>query len=92
MLLFPVHRDSSQRPASLANLEAFAATELNDFFFGQTAASRCEGLPTFRDLTPSPSSGRTGGLVETKLMTRSPTLRYVYLPSAGCGVERDPSV
>ena len=28
----------------------------------------CEGLPTFRELTPSPSSGYAGGLVVPKLM------------------------
>ena len=32
-------------------------------FLGQTAASGCEGFPTFRELIPSPSSGCTGGLV-----------------------------
>jgi len=32
-------------------------------FNEQTAASGFEGLPTFRDLTPSPSSACAGGLV-----------------------------
>ena len=32
-------------------------------FLRQTASSGCEGLPTFWELTPSPSSGCTGGLV-----------------------------
>jgi len=35
-------------------------------FLGQTAASRCEVFPTFRQLTPSPSSGCAGGLVAPK--------------------------
>jgi hypothetical protein len=37
-------------------------------FLGQTAASGCEGFPTFRELTSSPSSGCVGGLVAPKLM------------------------
>jgi len=37
--------------------------------------SGCEDLPTFRDLTPSPSSGCAGGLVVPKLITRCPSLR-----------------
>ena len=73
------------------SLDAFAATELNAIFFGQTAASRCEDLPTFRELTPSPSSGCAGGFFETKLMTSCPNLRYVCLSPAGCEVECDPS-
>ena len=32
-------------------------------FLGQTTTSRCEGFSTFRNLTPSPSSGCAGGLV-----------------------------
>jgi hypothetical protein len=32
-------------------------------FLGQTAASRCEGFPTYRELAPSPSLGCAGGLV-----------------------------
>jgi hypothetical protein len=35
------------------SLEAFVATEVNEVFFGQTAASRCEGFSTFQELTPS---------------------------------------
>jgi hypothetical protein len=33
------------------SFEAFAAKEYKEFFFflGQIAASRCEGLPTFRE-------------------------------------------
>ena len=38
-------------------------------FLGQSAVSRCEGFPTFRELTPSSSSGCAGGLVAPKLMT-----------------------
>ena len=30
----------------------------------------CEGVLTFRELTLSPSSGRAGGLVAPKLITR----------------------
>ena len=36
-------------------------------FLWQTAASGCEGFPTFRELTPSPFPGCAGGLVEPKL-------------------------
>jgi len=35
-------------------------------FLGQTAASRCEGFPTFRVTTPFPSSGYASGLVAPK--------------------------
>ena len=51
------------------SLETFAATELIENFLGQTAAPGSEGLPNFRELTPSPSSGCAGGLVAPKLMT-----------------------
>jgi hypothetical protein len=34
---------------------------------GPTAGSRCGGFPTFRALTPSPSSGCAGGFIEPKL-------------------------
>jgi len=51
-------------------------------FLWQTAASGCEGFPTIRELTPSPSSGCVGGLVVQKLKSRCPTLR-----SAGREVE-----
>jgi hypothetical protein len=88
-------RESSYRPASVANIKhkpwSFRGDRSQWIFFGQAAASRCEVSPTFRELTPSPFSGCAGGLFEPKLMTRCPTLRYVYLRSAGCGVECDPS-
>jgi len=35
-------------------------------FLGQTAASGCEGFPTFRQLIPSTSSGRARGFVALK--------------------------
>jgi len=38
-------------------------------FLGQTAASGCEGFPTFQEIIPSSSSGHAGGLVASKLMT-----------------------
>ena len=41
-------------------------------FFGQTAASRCEGFQTIRELNPSPSSGRAGGLVEPETVQLHP--------------------
>ena len=41
--------------------------ELN--FLGQSAASRCEGFPTFREITLSSSSGCPGSLVVPNLMT-----------------------
>jgi len=50
------------------SLEAFVATEFNQIFFGQKAASECEGFPAFREPTTSPSSGYAGGLVKPKLM------------------------
>jgi hypothetical protein len=50
-----------------------------------------EGLPTFQELTPSPSSGCSGGLVAPKLTTNCPTLRFVYLCSSGHGIECNPS-
>jgi len=46
-------------------------------FLGQRTASRCEGCPTFRNTTPSPSSECVGGLVATKLLTGFPTL-YIW--------------
>jgi hypothetical protein len=38
------------------NPEAFAATEFNYIYPGQTAASMCQSSPTFQGLTPFPSS------------------------------------
>jgi hypothetical protein len=55
------HRTSTQTSHLSAvgngviSLEAFTATEFNDFFFGHSRV-RC-GSPTLRELTPSPSSG-----------------------------------
>jgi hypothetical protein len=40
------------------SIEAFAATDFNEIFLGQTAASIYEGSPTFRELNPFPSSGQ----------------------------------
>ena len=48
-------------------------------FLGQRAASGCEGFPTFRDLTPSPSSGCACGLAAPLLVTRCPTLPFGHL-------------
>ena len=62
------------------SLELFAATEFSEIFVRQTAASRCEGFPTFGGgLTLSPTSGCAGGLVEPELMAKCPTLHCVYL-------------
>jgi hypothetical protein len=41
--------------------EALVVTEFNEMFSGRQ--SGCEGLPTFRELNPSPFSGRASGLV-----------------------------
>jgi len=47
-------------------VEAKYYIQLN--FLGQTAASRCEGFLTLQGITPSPSSGCVGGLVESVLV------------------------
>ena len=46
-----------------------------------TAASRCEDFQTFRELTPSPSSGFDGGLAEPKLFWNGLSSRKVRKPS-----------
>jgi hypothetical protein len=53
------------------SFEAFATREFNEFL-GQTAASGCEGFATFRQLTPSPSSGCSGGLVAIMMLPNHP--------------------
>jgi hypothetical protein len=55
------------------SLEAFAAKEFN------AAASGCDGFPTFRELTPSPSSGCAGGLVAPRLASLQFYLQDVLL-------------
>ena len=51
-------------------------------FLGQTAASRCEGFPTFRQPSTSPSSECVGGLVVPKLM-----IQYLEVCHPGCVCE-----
>lgn len=46
---------------SIHRSKQFIRTQWN--ILQQTAASRCEGLQTFREITPSPSSRCTGGSV-----------------------------
>ena len=56
-------------------------------FLWQTAASGCEGFPTFRELSSSPFSGCTGGLVAPKLWcyqtTRTPWKKNWWFISFG---------
>ena len=63
----------------------------SEIFSGRQLHQGIEGLQTFQELTPSPSSGGAGGLVAPKLMTNCPTLRFVYLCSAGRRMGCDPS-
>jgi pSer/pThr/pTyr-binding forkhead associated (FHA) protein len=62
--LFPLNHSTNYRYSSI---EAFPATEINDIFSGQTAASRCDGFPTLPVLILPPSSGYADGLVEVVL-------------------------
>jgi len=63
----------------------------SEIFSGRHPNQWIEGLQTFQELTPSPSSRCAGGLVAPKLMTNCPTLSFVYLCSAGHRMECDPS-
>jgi len=63
----------------------------SEIFSGRQLHQGIEGLQTFQELTPSPSSGCAGGFVAPKPMTNCPTLRFVYLCSAGRRMECNPS-
>ena len=54
--IFPATFDLWKYKHHAVSLEAFAATEFNEFLSGQTASSGCEGFPTFRELTSSPTA------------------------------------
>jgi hypothetical protein len=57
----PTPRDAQ---LTMQDLKSFRGNRIQwDFLIRQTAASGCKGFPTFRELTPSPSSGCAGGLV-----------------------------
>jgi hypothetical protein len=49
------------------NLFSFHGGRIQCNVLGQTAVSGLVGFPTFRDLTPSPSSGYAGGFAAPKL-------------------------
>jgi hypothetical protein len=51
----------------MLNMKSYSWMQWN--FLGQTAASRCEIFPKFRESPPSPSSGCAGVLVAPKLTT-----------------------
>jgi hypothetical protein len=53
---------------------SFRGNRIQWNFLRHTAVSGCEGFPTIRELTPSPSSGCAGGLVVPKLKSRCPIL------------------
>jgi hypothetical protein len=48
----------------LESLEAFSGVRIPRNVLGQTSALKCKGFPTFRELTPSPSSGCAGCFVK----------------------------
>jgi len=45
----------------LESFEAFHGVKIPRNVLGQTSTLKCEGFPTFRELTPFPSSGCAGG-------------------------------
>ena len=51
------------RTSSILKFWSFCDDIIQCNFLRQTTTSGCEGFPTFRDLTPSQSSGCAGGLV-----------------------------
>ena len=48
------------------------------------SASGCEVLPTFRQPTPSPSSGCAGGFIALKLISCFPACRKAFASCRGC--------
>jgi len=65
--LVPHERQTLHFIDNFLNLYSFRSNRIQWNFLGQIAASGHEGFPTFRDLTPSQSSGCAGGLVAPRL-------------------------
>jgi hypothetical protein len=75
---------------------AHARTCMRAYIFNEIFSNRqvCQDMkvfPIFQALTPSQPSACAGGLVAQKLMTSCSTVGFVFLCSAECWMECDPS-
>ena len=64
--------------------------KISTFVISLEAASGCEGFSTFREITPTPSSGCAGNLVAPKLMKSSVLVLQNHQHILNIGTELGP--